>query len=102
MTRADLEFGTIPALVHASAERFPDLEGLVDGDVRLSFPELAARIEETSRAFMAVGLQPGDRVGVWAPNIAEWVFAALGAIGAGGVLVPLNTRFKGAEAAYVL
>ena len=51
---------------------------------------------------MAAGLQPGDRVGVWAPNIAEWVIAALGAIGAGGVLVPLNTRFKGAEAAFVL
>ena len=56
MTRADLEFGTIPALVRASAERFPDLEGLVDGDVRLTFPELAARIEETSRAFIAAGL----------------------------------------------
>ena len=51
---------------------------------------------------MAAGLEPGDRVGIWAPNIAEWVFAALGALGAGGVLVPLNTRFKGAEAAYVL
>jgi HIP---CoA ligase len=102
VTRADLEFGTIPALVRASAERFPDLEGLVDGDVRLTFPELAARIEQTSRAFIAAGLQPGDRVGIWAPNIGEWVFAALGAIGAGGVLVPLNTRFKGAEAAYVL
>src|SRR3954471_3533679 len=102
MTRADLEFGTIPALVRASAERFPDLDGLVEGDVRLAFPELAARIEETARAFMASGLQPGDRVGIWAPNTAEWVFAALGAISAGGVLVPLNTRFKGAEAAYVL
>ena len=102
MTRADLEFGTIPALVRASAERFPDLEGLVDGELRMTFPELAARIEETARAFMAAGLQPGDRVGVWAPNIAEWVVAALGAISAGGVLVPLNTRFKGAEAAYVL
>ncbi|HLM16549.1 MAG TPA: AMP-binding protein, partial [Acidimicrobiia bacterium] len=102
MTRADLEFGTIPALVRASAERFPDLDGLVDGDLRLTFPELAAGIEKTSRAFIAAGLQPGDRVGLWAPNIAEWVLAALGAIGAGGVLVPLNTRFKGAEAAYVL
>src|SRR4051812_1546258 len=102
MTRADLEFGTIPALVRASVERFPELEGLVDGDVRMTFPELAARIEETARAFMASGLQPGDRVGIWAPNTAEWVFAALGAISAGGVLVPLNTRFKGAEAAFVL
>ena len=51
---------------------------------------------------MATGLEPGDRVGVWAPNIAEWVIAALGALGAGGVLVPLDTRFKGAEAAFVL
>ena len=102
MTRADLEFGTIPRLVRASAERFPELDGLVDGELRLSFPELAARIEDAARAFMAAGLQPGDRVGVWAPNIAEWVIAALGALGAGGVLVPLNTRFKGAEATFVL
>jgi acyl-CoA synthetase (AMP-forming)/AMP-acid ligase II len=100
--RADLEFGTIPALVRASAERFPELEGIVDGDLRLSFPELAARVDDAARAFMAAGLQAGDRVGIWAPNSAEWVFAALGAISAGGVLVPLNTRFKGAEAAYVL
>ena len=102
MTRADLEFGTIPRLVRASATRFPDLDGLVDGDVRLSFPELAGRIEEATRAFIAAGLEPGDRVGVWAPNIGEWVIAALGALGAGGVLVPLNTRFKGTEAAFVL
>ncbi len=70
--------------------------------MRLTFPELADRIEQASRAFMAAGLEPGDRVGVWAPNSAEWVIAALGALGAGGVLVPLNTRFKGAEAAFVL
>jgi HIP---CoA ligase len=102
VTRADLEFGTIPRLVRASAERFPELDGLVDGDVRLSFPELAARIDEAAGAFMATGLQPGDRVGVWAPNVGEWVIAALGALSAGGVLVPLNTRFKGAEATFVL
>jgi acyl-CoA synthetase (AMP-forming)/AMP-acid ligase II len=100
--RADLEFGTIPGLVRASATRFPDLDGLVDGNARLSFPELAGRIEEASRAFIAAGLEPGDRVGMWAPNIGEWVIGALGALGAGGVLVPLNTRFKGAEAAFVL
>jgi HIP---CoA ligase len=102
VNRADLEFRTLPALVRAAAERFPALDGLVDGEVRLSFPELAARIEEASRAFIAAGLEPGDRVAVWAPNIAEWVLAAFGALGAGGVIVPLNTRFKGPEAGYVL
>ena len=51
---------------------------------------------------MANGIERGDRVAIWAPNCAEWVVAALGAVGAGAVLVPLNTRFKGAEAAYML
>ena len=51
---------------------------------------------------MASGVAPGERVAVWAPNSAEWMLAALGALRAGAVLVPLNTRFKGAEAAYIL
>ena len=55
-----------------------------------------------TRAVVAHGIEPGDRVAVWAPNCAEWVVAALGAVGAGAVLVPLNTRYKGAEAAYIL
>ena len=54
------------------------------------------------RALIAAGIEPGDRVAVWAPNSLEWIVAALGVTTAGGVLVPVNTRFKGAEAAYVL
>ena len=100
--RADLEWGSIPKLVQGSAQRFGDLEALVDGDERLTFPELAAAVHEASRAAIALGLEAGDRAAIWAPNIGEWVVAALGVLGAGGVLVPLNTRFKGAEAAYVL
>ena len=49
-----------------------------------------------------VGHRAGDRVAVWAPNSLEWIVAALGVTTAGGVLVPINTRFRGAEAAYVL
>ena len=45
---------------------------------------------------------PGGRVAIWAPNCAEWMLAALGALRAGAVLVPMNTRFKGGEAAYIL
>ena len=51
---------------------------------------------------MASGIERGDRVAVWAPNSLEWIVAALGVTTAGGVLVPINTRFKGAEAAYIL
>jgi acyl-CoA synthetase (AMP-forming)/AMP-acid ligase II len=51
---------------------------------------------------MASGIEPGDRVAVWAPNSFRWIVAALGVTTAGGVLVPVNTRFKGAEAAFIL
>jgi acyl-CoA synthetase (AMP-forming)/AMP-acid ligase II len=58
--------------------------------------------ETAARALLASGIQRGDRVAVWAPNSLEWIVAALAATAAGGVLVPVNTRFKGAEAAFVL
>ena len=51
---------------------------------------------------MASGIEPGDRAAIWAPNSVEWVIAALGLVSAGAALVPLNTRFKGEEAGYVL
>jgi HIP---CoA ligase len=100
--RGDLEWGTIPRLVRSSAERFADGDAIADGDVTLTFPALAAAAHDAAKAFMAIGIKPGDRVAVWAPNCWEWVVAALGLHSAGGVLVPLNTRYKGREAAYIL
>ncbi len=77
-------------------------EALVDERERLTFDQLDAQVARAGRALVASGIQPGDRVAIWAPNCTEWVVAALGIFAAGGVLVPLNTRFKGAEARYVL
>ena len=95
-------WGTVPGLVASGVARFGDAEALVDGDLRLTFAQLAERVEHSTRAAMAAGVEPGDRVAIWAPNVWEWIVAALGALGAGGVLVPINTRFKGGEAGYVL
>ena len=93
---------SIGALVVAAGDRFADREAVVDGDVRMSFASLASRVIESARAARAAGMERGDRVGIWAPNVWEWIVAALGAVAAGGVLVPINTRFKGREAGYVL
>ncbi len=102
--RGDLEWGTIPRLVRSSASRFPTREAIVDVDagVSLTFPQLAGAAHEAARGFLAHGIAPGDRVAIWAPNVWEWVVAAIGLQSAGGILVPLNTRFKGREAAYIL
>jgi acyl-CoA synthetase (AMP-forming)/AMP-acid ligase II len=93
---------TTPRLALAAAERYGEASALEDGDVRLSFRAFWREGLRAARAFLAAGLRPGDRVGVWAPNLWEWPVAVLGIHAAGGVLVPLNTRMKGAEAGYVL
>jgi acyl-CoA synthetase (AMP-forming)/AMP-acid ligase II len=100
--RVDLTWGTIPDLARTRAERFPDDEALVDGDTRLSFAELWTAARRAAAAFVAAGVVPGDRVALWAPNIWEWPVALLGLHAAGAAAVPLNTRYKGTEAAYIL
>ncbi len=106
--RGDLQWGTIPGLVEDAAARFGDAEAVVDvhgprgTTTRLTFDQLAEQVATATRAVVANGIERGDRVAIWAPNCAEWVIAALGAVGAGALLVPLNTRFKGSEAAYIL
>jgi HIP---CoA ligase len=100
--RADLIWGTVPRLVDDAALRHGSAEALVDGALRLTYAQLAEEVDRYARGFLAAGLCAGDRVAVWAPNCAEWMLAALGLLRAGGVLVPLNTRFKGGEAAYII
>jgi acyl-CoA synthetase (AMP-forming)/AMP-acid ligase II len=100
--RYDLEFVSIPNVARVAAQRFGDAIAIVDGERQWSFQDIEAEMLSAVKAFVASGIGPGDRVGLCAPNSAEWIFAALGILGAGGVLVPVNTRFKGDEIAYVL
>src|ERR1700742_4794685 len=89
-------------MVLSAADRFGDAEAVVDGPLRLTFIELVARIRCAAGAFDELGVAKGDRVAIWAPNSAEWIIAALGVLTAGGVLVPVNTRFKPDEAGDVI
>ncbi|HKT03715.1 MAG TPA: FadD3 family acyl-CoA ligase [Rugosimonospora sp.] len=93
---------TIPALTQAAAERFPDRLAVSDGATRLTYGELLEASRAFGAALVARGIRPGDRVAIWAFNSAEWIVACLGLFQAGAVLVPINTRFKGPEAAEIL
>jgi len=93
---------TIPGLVARAAVRYGAREALVDERSRVTFAQLAEQVDQTARAILASGVAPGDRVAIWAPNCPEWAVAALGIFRAGAVLVPVNTRFKGAEARDIL
>jgi HIP---CoA ligase len=101
-TRGDREFGTIPGLVQIARQRHGARTAVEDGAVTLTYAALADEVLSASRALIALGVEKGDRVAIWAPNVWEWIVAALATHGAGGVLVPINTRFKASEAGYVL
>jgi HIP---CoA ligase len=102
MTGTDGGTATIPALTASAAARHADRVAVVDGETRRSYAELFEEARTFGAALVASGVEPGDRVSIWAGNGAAWITAALGLWQAGAVLVPVNTRFKGLEAAEIL
>ena len=97
-----MNWETIPEMVLSTAHRFGDAEAVVDGALRLTFTETVERIRCAAGAFADLGVAKGERVAIWAPNSAEWIIAAFGLLTAGGVVVPVNTRFKTEEAGDII
>ncbi len=93
---------TIPETLQQAADVYGDDEALVDATTRLSFRDLAERVDLAARALVASGIERGDRVALWAPNSAAWVITSFAVYTIGAVLVPLNTRYRGEEAGHVL
>jgi HIP---CoA ligase len=93
---------SIASMIADTAARFGDRPAMIDGDTRLSYAELVEQSRRFGAGLVASGIEPGDRVAIWAFNCVEWVIAVLGVFQAGAVLVPVNTRFKGGEGADIL
>ena len=89
-------------MVAGTVGRFGARPAIIDGTTSLTYDELVERARRFGAALIASGVEPGDRVAIWADNSARWVVAVLGIFEAGAVLVPINTRFKGTEAAEIL
>jgi long-chain acyl-CoA synthetase len=97
------EAGTsLAELVRAAARRRPEAPAVVDGDRRLSWAELDAAVDRAAAGYAARELTPGDRVAIQLPNGLDWLRAALGALRAGLVVVPVNTAYTDPELEYVL
>jgi HIP---CoA ligase len=90
---------TLPGVLRAAASTWPQRPALVQGEETLTFAGLLDAVRHTARGYVAQGLRPGERVVVWAPNSNRWVVHALAVSYAGGVLVPVNSRYTGREVA---
>jgi fatty-acyl-CoA synthase len=66
-------------------------------DLRWSWDDLAEQVDRCAVGLVALGLEPGDRVGIWAPNLAEWVVTQFATAKAGLILVNVNPAYRLSE-----
>ena len=93
---------SLGSLPDTMACRFPDREALVFEARRFTFAELAAEVNRAAKALMTLGVRPGDHVCLWLNNCDDWVFIMFGLAKIGAVQIPVNTRFRTRDLAYVL
>jgi acyl-CoA synthetase (AMP-forming)/AMP-acid ligase II len=93
---------TIPQVLDGIADQFSEHDALITGDRRLTYGQLRDEVRRAAGALIDLGVNAGDRIAIWSPNTWHWVVACLATTYAGGVLVPLNTRYTASEATDIL
>jgi acyl-CoA synthetase (AMP-forming)/AMP-acid ligase II len=99
-----LKYQTIGSAFDDAAQRFPQRDALIVSHqgVRWTYAELAMRVARLAAGMVALGLEPGDRVGIWAPNCSEWMLTQWAAAKAGLILVNINPAYRLAELEFCL
>jgi fatty-acyl-CoA synthase len=95
---------TIGAMLDRAVSRWPDAEALVSVEqgIRWSFSEFSRRVDEVAAGLLALGLERGDRVGIWAPNCAEWTLMQFATARTGLIQVNVNPAYRLSELEYTL
>jgi len=93
---------TLSEVLSDTAAAFPDRDAVITPNQRVTYRELNRQVDRLARGLMALGVGKGERVGLWMPNIAEWVITYFAVARIGGVVVPMNTRYKRHEVQYIL
>ncbi len=112
LTYSELAGPTTPPLLNetigrafdATTERFPDRDGLIvrHQGIRWSYREYRQRVDELARGLLALGIEPGDRVGIWAPNCYQWCLTQYATAKIGAIMVCINPAYRVYELEFAL
>ena len=99
-----LLYRTVDGVLKTAAAEVPDRDALVAPfqSLRFTFAEFDREVERVARGMLACGLEPGERIGIWAPNCAEWILTLFGAARAGLILVNVNPAYRSTELKFAL
>lgn len=94
---------TLSQVLRDTTEQFPQRDAILDPrGITLTYEELDKQVSQLARGMLELGVGKGDKVGLWMPNIPEWVVAYYAIARIGAVVVPMNTRYKTHEVEYIL
>ena len=93
---------TLADLIDRSVDKYPEREAVVFGSRRITFRELGNQIDFLARGLLRIGIKKGDKIAIWLSNRPEWLVVEFAIVKTGAVMVPLSTRFKTYDLAYIL
>ena len=104
MEKPVLQSLTLGQILDRAIERYPDNEAVVyyDRDFRLTYREFGDLVDKLAKGLMALGVQKGEKVAVWATNVPHWVALQFATAKMGAIFLTVNTLYKTAELAYLL
>src|ERR1700676_1422449 len=97
----ELGFKTLGSTLDAVADERPTTAAVGFPDSVTSYAELRAAVDRAARGLIALGVRPGDTVGLWLPNCVEWIVANFAAAAIGAISVPINMRYRVEEVGYI-
>jgi fatty-acyl-CoA synthase len=95
---------TLGRMLEETIEKFPDNDAVVyaDRDLRLTYRQFGRVVDQLAKGLLALGVEKGEKVAVWATNVPYWVALQFATAKIGAVLLTVNTNYKSAELAYLL
>ena len=93
---------TLADLFDKAVERYPARDALVFGDRRMTYEELGSQVDSLAKGLVRIGINKGDKVGIWLSNRPEWLVSEFAIIKTGAVIVPLSSRLKAYDVGYIL
>ncbi len=93
---------TLSQVLSETTRAFPQRDAIIDQGCKISYQELNERVNQLARGLIELGVQKGEKVGLWMPNVPRWVIAYFAIARIGAVVVPMNTRYKSHEVYYIL
>ncbi|MFO8034714.1 MAG: long-chain-fatty-acid--CoA ligase [Candidatus Bipolaricaulota bacterium] len=93
---------TLAQVLEETAAEHPQRPAVIYEGNKTTYGELSQAVTRLAAGLVKLGIKPGDKVAIWMPNLPEWVTAYFAIAKAGGVVVPMNTRYKSHEVRYIL